>query len=264
MTLYKVQGLIASPGSLSSFLKFYEDNPDFHPGFDVILSAGSPLCRSLSERVRARIGSNLVFSYSTTETSTISSAPAHTLCEGAAGYIAPGVSIRVVDDGGTILGPDNEGSLLVRTAVMVDRYLNEFVETNTSFREGYFDTGDIGYVTAEKMLVITGRKKEVLNLGGEKASPRLIEEVLTDHHSVREALAFAVPSEFGIEEVWALTVPVGNLDEKALQRHCRERLPHAQVPIRFINVGELPRTESRKVDRHRLNAMVRGLTGASG
>jgi acyl-CoA synthetase (AMP-forming)/AMP-acid ligase II len=60
------------------------------------------------------------------------------------------------------------------------------------------------------MLVITGRKKETLNLGGEKVSPRLIEEVLMDHHSVREALAFTVPSEFGIEEVWALTVPVDN------------------------------------------------------
>ena len=111
------------------------------------------------------------------------------------------------------------------------------------------------------MLVITGRKKETLNLGGEKVSPRLIEEVLMDHHSVREALAFTVPSEFGIEEVWALTVPVDNLDEEALHRYCRERLLQAQVSICFINVAELPRTASRKVDRHRLDAMVRGLAG---
>jgi len=71
-----------------------------------------------------------------------------------------------------------------------------------------------------------------------------------DHHSVREALAFTLPSEFGIEEVWTLTVPVDNLDQEALHRYCRETLPHAQVPIRFINVAELPRTASRKVDRH--------------
>jgi len=108
------------------------------------------------------------------------------------------------------------------------------------------------------MLVITGRKKETLNLGGKKVSPRLIEEVLME---VREALAFTVPSEFGIEEVWALTVPVDNLDEEALHRYCRERLLQAQVPICFINVAELPRTASRKVDRHRLDAMVRGLAG---
>ncbi len=262
--VYKVQGLIASPGNLSDFLSFYDDNPDFRSSFGVILSAGSPLSRSLSERVRSRMGSNLVLSYGTTETSTISAAPAHALYEGAAGYIAPGVSIRAVDDEGTILEPGNEGSLQVQTPVNVDGYLNEVAKTESPFLDGYFDTGDIGYVTTEKMLVITGRKKEVLNLGGEKVSPRIIEDVITNHDSVREALAFAVPSEFGIEEVWALTVSVGNLDEDALQLHCRGRLPKAQVPVRFINVAELPRTESEEVDRHRLDAMVRGLTGAGG
>src|SRR5262249_55270487 len=156
-----------------------------------------------------------VFSYSTTETSTISSAPAHALTEGAVGYVAPGVSVRVVDVDGTVLGSGNEGSLLVRTPVSVDQYLSEFSETDTPFIDGHFDTGDVGYVTDENMLVITGRKKEILNLGGEKVSPRLIEEVLMDHQNVREALAFTVPNEFGIEEVWALAVPVDNLDEEA-------------------------------------------------
>jgi len=58
--VYKVQGLIASPGNLSDFLSFYDDNPDFRSSFGVIPSAGSPLPRSLSERVRSRMGSNLV------------------------------------------------------------------------------------------------------------------------------------------------------------------------------------------------------------
>ena len=74
--LYKVQGLIASPGGLSGFLKFYDGNTDFRSGFAVIISAGSPLPNSLSERVRARLCSNLIFYYGTTETSTVSSAPA--------------------------------------------------------------------------------------------------------------------------------------------------------------------------------------------
>jgi long-subunit acyl-CoA synthetase (AMP-forming) len=176
--LYKVQGLIASPGGLSGFLRFYEDNADFRSGFQVIISAGRPLPKSLSERVRARLCSNLIFYYGTTETSTVSSAPAHALTgvAGAAGYIAPDVSVRVVDDNGTIFEPGREGSVLVRTPVSVHGYFEELAETETPFRDGYFDTGDIGYVTPEKMLVITGRKKEILNLGGDKVSPRLIEE----------------------------------------------------------------------------------------
>jgi long-subunit acyl-CoA synthetase (AMP-forming) len=171
-------GLIASPGGLSGFLRFYEDNADFRSGFQVIISAGRPLPKSLSERVRARLCSNLIFYYGTTETSTVSSAPAHALTgvAGAAGYIAPDVSVRVVDDNGTIFEPGREGSVLVRTPVSVHGYFEELAETETPFRDGYFDTGDTGYVTPEKMLVITGRRKEILNLGGDKVSPRLIEE----------------------------------------------------------------------------------------
>ncbi|MFZ1190635.1 MAG: hypothetical protein WAO16_16885, partial [Pseudolabrys sp.] len=77
-----------------------------------------------------------------------------------------------------------------------------------------------------------------------------MEEARCDHHSVREALAFAVPGELGIDEVWALVVPASSLDEDALQRFCWEKLPHAQVPLRFITVADLPRTEIGKLDRH--------------
>lgn len=70
LELYKVQGLIASPGWLSVFLKHYDDSTDFRSGFEVILSTGSALSASLSQRVRARLCSNLIFYYGTTETST--------------------------------------------------------------------------------------------------------------------------------------------------------------------------------------------------
>jgi hypothetical protein len=71
----------------------------------------------------------------------------------------------------------DEGSLLVRTPVSVDRYLSEFSETETPFRDGYFDTG-----TSAMSLTVDDHRA---------VSPRLIEELLMDHHSLREALAFA-------------------------------------------------------------------------
>ena len=96
--LCKVQGLIASPGGLSGFLKFYDANPAFRSGFEVIIAAGSPLHSSLSERVRARLCSNLISYYGTTETSTVSSALAHALTGivGAVGHVAPDVSVRAL------------------------------------------------------------------------------------------------------------------------------------------------------------------------
>ena len=67
------------------------------------------------------------------------------------------------------------------------------------------------------MLVITGRKKEVLNLGGDKVSPRVIEDALTAFDGVREAVAFTVPNDMGIDEVWALIVQEGTLNEETLR-----------------------------------------------
>src|SRR5262245_19112836 len=192
--LYKVQGLIASPGGLSGFLTFYDTNRDFPCSFDIILSAGSPLPDPLSQQVRSRMCSNQIFYYGTTETSTIASAPAHALTAlaGAVVYVTPDVSVQIVDDTGGSVPANREGVVRVRTPVNVNRYLDDPDQTKTAFRDGYFDTGDIGYLTNENMLVISGRKKEILNLGGDKISPRMIEDALRTFYGIRDAAAFSV------------------------------------------------------------------------
>jgi long-chain acyl-CoA synthetase len=162
-----------------------------------------------------------------------------------------------------LLPEKHEGSIRVRTPVSVDGYLDDSSQTEMPFEHRYFDTGDTGYVTPEKMLIITGRKKEVLNLGGDKVSPMVIEDVLTMYYGVREAVAFAAPNALGIDEVWALVVPTGTLDESALQTHCREKLAQTHVPVRFITVAELPRNANGKVDRARLSALVQEIAGSS-
>lgn len=69
----------------------------------------------------------------------------------------------------------------------------------------------------------------------------------------------------GIDEVWALVVPNGRLNEEALHKHCRERLAQSHVPVRFINVADIPRNANGKVDRSRMNGIVQGFVrpGAS-
>jgi acyl-CoA synthetase (AMP-forming)/AMP-acid ligase II len=96
-----------------------------------------------------------------------------------------------------------------------------------------------------------------LNLGGDKVSPRTIEDALRAFYGIRDAAAFSVANGLGIDEVWALVVPNGRLNEEALQKHCRERLAQTHVPVRFINVADIPRNANGKVDRGRLNARCR-------
>ena len=143
-------------------------------------------------------------------------------------------------------------------------YLDDPEQAGTAFRDGYFDTGDVGHLTEQNILIISGRKKEVLNLGGDKVSPRTIEDALTGFYGILEAAVFTVPNEMGIDEVWALITPNGKLNEGALQQHCREKLAPTHVPVRFVNVAEIPRNAHGKIDRARLQSMVQGFQGPGG
>ena len=252
--LYGVQGLIASPGGLSGFLKFYEENSTFHCGFQIIIATGSPLPRQLSDRVRARLCSQLVYYYGTTETGTVSSAPAHALTAipGAVGYVAPGVTVEIVDSEGRLLPANQEGPLRIRSPMNVDRYLDDPALSQVAFRDGCFYTGDTGYLMGDGMLVVTGREKDILNLGGDKVRPQSIEDVLTAFEGVSQAAAFTMPNRVGIDEVWAMIVASRQIDEAAVLAHCRRHLPSLCVPERIISVERLPRNENGKIERHRL------------
>jgi acyl-coenzyme A synthetase/AMP-(fatty) acid ligase len=256
--LYGVQGLIASPGGLSGFLKFYEENGNFHCSFEIIIATGSPLPKQLSERVRARLCSQLVYYYGTTETGTVSSAPAHALTAipGAVGYVTPGVTVEIIDRDGRPLPSGSEGALRIRSPMNVGRYLDDPALSQVAFRDDCFYTGDSGYLMKDGMLVVTGRETDVLNLGGDKIRPQAIEDVLTAFDGIGQAAAFTMPNQVGIEEVCVLIVPTGRIDEAALLAHCRSNLPDLYVPARFHAVERLPRNENGKIERHRLAGLM--------
>ena len=260
--LYKVQGLFASPGALSEILKFYEANSAFRSGFEVILTAGSPLPKSLSERIRARLGSNLVVVYGTSETATVAAAPAHAVADisGAVGHVMPDVTVEIIDGSGRALPPGQEGSLRIRSSTTVEGYLGDPEQTRASFRDGCFYPGDLGSVSQDGMLVISGREKEVLNLGGTKIRPQLVEDVLTAFASVDQAAVVGVPNSLGIDELWALIVRRSPLDVNALRAHCQQRLSPLFCPVRYVTIDQLPRNENGKIDRQRLMALARAPT----
>jgi acyl-coenzyme A synthetase/AMP-(fatty) acid ligase len=251
--LYGVQGLLASPGGLSGIVKFYEANSAFRSSFNVIISAGSPLHRSLSERVRARLTPNLIFFYGTSETATVAAAPAHVVADipGGVGFVMPGVSVDIVDADQRVLPPGAEGAIRIHSANTVAGYLGDPEQTRLSFRDGYFQPGDIGMIK-DGMLIVSGRENEVLNLGGDKMKPETVEDVLAGFNGVDQAAVVAMPNNLGVDELWMLIVPNAALDNKALRAHCEQRLPPSYWPARIMTVEQLPRTPNGKIERHRL------------
>ena len=112
--------------------------------------------------------------------------------------------------------------------------------------------GDVGYVTLEGLLVITGREKTALNVGGDTVSPESVEAIITSFENVEQAGVFALNNDLGIAELSALVVTGSPIHDSLLRDHCVRRLPPSCVPVRFISVNALPRAGQGKMDRQRL------------
>ncbi len=253
--LHKIQGMATSPYGLGEFMKFFEADPAFTVGFDHIICQGAMLSRELSRRARVRMCQNLYSSYGSTETTTVAFGPASVIeaVPGAVGYVQPGVTVEAVDEGGNILPVGRDGELRIRSLHTATGYVGDPETTRSLFRDGCFYSGDIGHVTPEGLLVISGRKKTALNVGGDTVSPERVEALLTAYDGIEEAGVFAVNNELGIAELSALIVTRSAVDADALRAHCAGKLTTSCVPVRFIAVDALPRAAQGKIDRQRLS-----------
>jgi fatty-acyl-CoA synthase len=257
-TLYQVQCMVASPGGMAEFLDYYEHSPAFSSPFEAILSVGSLLSKPLADRVRASLCSHLVSGYGATEGNPVAAAPAHHLGDlaGAVGYVAPGMIVQSAN-AGRALAPGAEGLIRFRGHTCVDGYLGNPPGSEAFFRDGWFYPGDIGRITADGVLVISGREKTIIDLGGDKISPEAIEAALMSYPGIILAAAFGQPNSLGIEEAWVAVTANSALDSDAMRAHCARKLPAGQVPARIVQVPEIPRNAAGKIDRRRLQEMAK-------
>jgi acyl-coenzyme A synthetase/AMP-(fatty) acid ligase len=257
--LYSIQTMITSPSGVAEYLKFYEQQRAFRCNFESIVSSGGLLPKSLSERVLGTMCQRLFSSYGATETGTIAFAPAQLIADvpGAVGFLTPGAEVEIVDTSGKPLPPGRDGIVRTRTGQMVDGYVGNPEATARAFRDGWFYPGDTGSLTADGMLIIHGREASVLNIGGDKIRPELVEEALTSFPGVEQAAAFTHKSDMGVPELWVALVCRPDLDLKAVQEHCGRRLGRGFVPRHFTRLDSLPVSAAGKLDRHRLAELVK-------
>ena len=147
---------------------------------------------------------------------------------------------------------------MLRGPNMSRGYYNDEAATQAAFRNGWFRTGDLGYLDADGYLFIVGRIKDVINRGGQKISPLEVEEVLLSHPAVLEAGVFAVPHPKLGENVAAVVVlrPNSEATSDQLRQFARKRLAAYKVPSLIRSVAALPKGASGKVKRNALAELI--------
>jgi|SRR5579871_6363471 len=174
--------------------------------------------------------------------------------------IAAGPEIAILDANGEILPSGASGEVAVRGENVTPGYPGG-AEASAPFGNGWFRTGDQGYLDAEGYLFLTGRIKEIINRAGEKIAPREVEEALLQHPSLAQSAAFAVPHPTLGEDVAAAVVlrPGAHAEEKELREFAAARLAHFKVPSRIAIVADVPKGPTGKVQRLGLASQL-GLT----
>jgi acyl-CoA synthetase (AMP-forming)/AMP-acid ligase II len=171
--------------------------------------------------------------------------------------LAAGPDLAVMAPGGRLVASGEAGEIVIRGANVTSGYDNNPEANAQAFVDGWLRTGDLGVVDGAGYVRLIGRLKEIINRGGEKISPREVDEVLMDHPSVDQAVAFAVPHAMLGEEVAAAVVlkEAATATAGELRRFAAERLADFKVPRRFVFVDDIPKGATGKLQRNGLAAV---------
>ena len=218
-----------------------------------IRSSSSAMPPQVIREIEQVFGAPLVEAYGMTEAAHQMAAnplPPRVRKPGTVG-VAAGPEVAIMDEAGTLLGPGNVGEVVIRGENVTRGYENNPQANAEAFTNGWFRTGDQGVMDTEGYLSITGRLKEIINRGGEKVSPREVDEVLMDHPAVAQVVTFAIPHDRLGEEVGAVVVlrEGASLAEKDLREFAATRLADFKVPRRVLFMAEIPKGATGKLQR---------------
>jgi len=226
-----------------------------------VSSAGAPLTADMGQRMQDVLGVPVLEHYGSSETAQIATnrpTPGRSK-PGTVGIPWPDI-VSIVDDEGQELPPGERGEILIRGPSVTTGYLNAPELNLSSFIDGAYRTGDIGSLDADGFLSLHGRKKELINRGGEKIAPLEVDQALLRHPEVAQAAAYAVPHPRLGEDVAAAVIlkPGAGVTPEALREFLTDKLAPFKIPRRIVIVDALPKGISGKVQRKRLGEMMNG------
>jgi long-chain acyl-CoA synthetase len=214
-------------------------------------TAGAAMPAAIWRKIKQHFGFSAVDFWGMTESA------AHVTCQspdgsgkpGSVGKALPGWELKIVDDNGRELPPNQPGEVIVKGPIMKGYYNNPRA-TAQVIRNGWLHTGDLGRVDEEGWLfLLAGGKKDMLIAKGQNIYPSDIEQVLAGHPKVAEVAVVGVPDEIRGESPRAFIRLKAGATEQELKRFCLERLANYKVPKEFVFSDSLPKTAEGKIDK---------------
>ncbi|KAK6865954.1 peroxisomal-coenzyme A synthetase [Apiospora arundinis] len=229
--------------------------PEPVPEIRFIRSCSSPLSPAVFEKLEAAFHAPVLEAYAMTEAShqmTSNPLPPAQRKPGTVG-LGQGVEVKILSETGDEVPQGAEGEICIRGTNVTKGYLNNPEANASSFHQpsGFFRTGDQGRLDEDGYVMITGRIKELINKGGEKISPIELDNVLTRHPAVAEAVSFATPDEMYGQDIGVAVVlrPGEKLTEDELRAWMAEKVAKFKIPRKIYFTDVMPKTATGKIQR---------------
>jgi len=226
----------------------------------LLAHGGSPIATETLLRAHAAFpGAELQHLYGATETAPLATGLAHeedlldTPRVRSCGVPVVGVEIRVVNDAGHDVPRGEVGEVIIRGPNIMKGYWNKPEETAAALRNGWYHSGDLGYLDDGTSLYLVDRKKDMIVTGGENVYSTEVEDALYSHAAIMEAAVFGIPHPRWGEAVHAVVVLREPVDVDALLAHCRDRIAGYKTPKTIeVRSEPLPKSGAGKILKREL------------
>ena len=238
------------------------------PSLRLVFYGGGPMPAAVLRRALERLRCSFTQGYGLTETleatflvaadHVLDGSPQQNKRLASAGREAVDAEVRIVDADGSDIGTGDVGEVLVRSRSVITGYWDMPEETARTIRDGWFHTGDLGYLDDDRYLFLVDRVKDMVITGGVNIYTKEVESVLYDHPAVMEAAVIGLPDEEWGEVVTAAVVlrPGMSVSAEQLIEHCRQSLASYKKPRVVEFLDDLPKNPSGKVLKRELRRVL--------
>lgn len=251
---------MAIPSMYGALLRSKSAKPSDFECTRLLISGGEPLPEQIGAGFRDRFGVPLLEGYGMTESSPVIALNSQNVNRsGSVGKPIPGVRVKIVDEQGAEVQENTDGEILVTGPNVMKGYHNLPDETSAVLdSEGWLRTGDIGMIDDDGFLYITGRKKEMIIVGGENVFPREIENAIEQHEAVAESAVIGIPdgSRGEVPVAFVSLTDDASVTDIELRSFVKERLAGFKVPRQIRILDELPRGPTQKVLKRELRELA--------